>query len=346
MPQPDGSGSFDVTDEAFVAKLANDLFREGPRLTEQAATQAENLDSVPGRAADHTADLAGSGKQALYRTDPTWTRNVPVDSIPYAQPGTLGLPASRPSSFLLRSAPIGAPVPADLTEPWRHMALDPWRGARAPSVTGLVPDGLAPSSAGVAPSGGGVVQNAGGIVQNGRAVVPSTMVPEPPLAPRALDTYYFLTDTALYEDDSASAGISSTGLGSTGLASTGLDSTGLDSTGLDSTGLRSTRLGDAPVPRTGGNRHTDPGALRTGGPYRTGGLRDDFPALNQQVHGKRLVWLDNAATTQKPQCVIDRLRTFYEHDNSNVHRGAHELAARATDAYEGARAKVAAFLGE
>jgi cysteine desulfurase/selenocysteine lyase len=75
------------------------------------------------------------------------------------------------------------------------------------------------------------------------------------------------------------------------------------------------------------------------------GIRQDFPALHQHVHGKPLVWLDNAATTQKPQVVIDTLSRFYEHDNSNVHRGAHELAARATDAYEGARRKVARFLG-
>jgi cysteine desulfurase / selenocysteine lyase len=74
-------------------------------------------------------------------------------------------------------------------------------------------------------------------------------------------------------------------------------------------------------------------------------VRRDFPILRERVHGRQLVWLDNAATTQKPQAVIDRLAHFYAHENSNVHRGAHTLAARATDAYEGARAKVADFLG-
>ncbi len=73
-------------------------------------------------------------------------------------------------------------------------------------------------------------------------------------------------------------------------------------------------------------------------------LKQDFPILQQTVNGRPLVWLDNAATTQKPQAVIDRLRYFYEHENSNVHRAAHELAARATDAYEGAREKVRRFL--
>jgi SufS family cysteine desulfurase len=74
-------------------------------------------------------------------------------------------------------------------------------------------------------------------------------------------------------------------------------------------------------------------------------VRDDFPALKQTVNGKPLVWLDNAATTQKPQHVIDTLQDYYERDNSNVHRGAHTLAERATDAYESARAKVARFIG-
>jgi cysteine desulfurase/selenocysteine lyase len=74
-------------------------------------------------------------------------------------------------------------------------------------------------------------------------------------------------------------------------------------------------------------------------------IRQDFPILRQRVHGKPLAWLDNAATTQKPQCVIDEITRFYAEDNSNIHRAAHTLAARATDAYEKARQKVQTFLG-
>ncbi|MDR6197642.1 family 2A encapsulin nanocompartment cargo protein cysteine desulfurase [Siphonobacter sp. SORGH_AS_0500] len=74
-------------------------------------------------------------------------------------------------------------------------------------------------------------------------------------------------------------------------------------------------------------------------------VRKDFPILEERVNGRRLVWFDNAATTQKPQAVIDRISYFYQHENSNIHRAAHELAARATDAYEAAREKVRAFLG-
>ncbi|KAF0815306.1 Cysteine desulfurase [Andreprevotia sp. IGB-42] len=74
-------------------------------------------------------------------------------------------------------------------------------------------------------------------------------------------------------------------------------------------------------------------------------VRRDFPILQERVNGKQLVWFDNAATTHKPQSVIDRLAYFYAHENSNIHRAAHELAARATDAYEAARQKVTRFLG-
>ena len=74
-------------------------------------------------------------------------------------------------------------------------------------------------------------------------------------------------------------------------------------------------------------------------------IRRDFPVLHQRVHDKPLAWFDNATTTQKPQQVIDTIARFYRHDNSNIHRGAHTLAARATDAYEHARRTVQTFLG-
>ncbi len=80
-------------------------------------------------------------------------------------------------------------------------------------------------------------------------------------------------------------------------------------------------------------------------PLDVNAVRADFPILHQRVHGRPLVWLDNAATTQKPQSVIDTLSYFYSHDNSNIHRGAHTLAGRATDAFEQARDKVRDFLG-
>ena len=73
-------------------------------------------------------------------------------------------------------------------------------------------------------------------------------------------------------------------------------------------------------------------------------IKRDFPVLNQKVNGHDLVWLDNGATTQKPNQVIDKISEYYRTYNSNIHRGAHTLAARATDAYEEAREKVQRFI--
>jgi len=91
----------------------------------------------------------------------------------------------------------------------------------------------------------------------------------------------------------------------------------------------------ATIPAAGTGQHP---------PFDVSAIRRDFPILQERVNGRQLVWFDNAATTQKPQSVIDRLAHFYAHENSNIHRAAHELAARATDAYESAREKVRAFI--
>jgi cysteine desulfurase/selenocysteine lyase len=92
---------------------------------------------------------------------------------------------------------------------------------------------------------------------------------------------------------------------------------------------------------------TLPGLAVTGPavPFDAESLRAEFPALHQEVHGRRLVYLDNAATTQKPEAVLRALDDYYRHDNANVHRGIHELSRRATEAYESARSRTAAFIG-
>jgi cysteine desulfurase/selenocysteine lyase len=105
---------------------------------------------------------------------------------------------------------------------------------------------------------------------------------------------------------------------------------------------------------SGASRGASPGASRgassgassgaSRGIFDAASIKRDFPILSERVHGQPLIWLDNAATTQKPRSVIDRLSYFYEHENSNIHRAAHALAARATDAYEAARDKVRRFL--
>ncbi|VWC33191.1 segregation protein B [Burkholderia pseudomultivorans] len=94
-------------------------------------------------------------------------------------------------------------------------------------------------------------------------------------------------------------------------------------------------------------RAAEPHALAGGAhpPFDVNAIRRDFPILQERVNGKQLVWFDNAATTHKPQAVIDRLAYFYAHENSNIHRAAHALAGRATDAYEHARETVQRFIG-
>ncbi|KAA0024056.1 family 2A encapsulin nanocompartment cargo protein cysteine desulfurase [Antrihabitans cavernicola] len=94
--------------------------------------------------------------------------------------------------------------------------------------------------------------------------------------------------------------------------------------------------GAEPIPDLGRARHPA---------FDVNAVRADFPILRERVNGYPLVWFDNAATTQKPQSVIDRVSYFYEHENSNIHRAAHELAARSTDAYEHARDTIARFIG-
>jgi len=81
------------------------------------------------------------------------------------------------------------------------------------------------------------------------------------------------------------------------------------------------------------------------GVYDVDKIRADFPTMSELIHGKPLVYLDNAASTQKPRAVLDAVTRYYEHDNANVHRGVHTLSERATIAYENARAKIAAFIG-
>jgi cysteine desulfurase / selenocysteine lyase len=74
-------------------------------------------------------------------------------------------------------------------------------------------------------------------------------------------------------------------------------------------------------------------------------VRGEFPILEERVHGKPLIYFDSAASSQRPRAVLEALKHYYEHDHANVHRGLHELSSRATEAYEGARAKVARYLG-
>ncbi|MDR2638447.1 MAG: cysteine desulfurase [Helicobacteraceae bacterium] len=99
------------------------------------------------------------------------------------------------------------------------------------------------------------------------------------------------------------------------------------------------------VKRCGGETARYQGAAGSVGARSVESIRADFPILSEAIDGRQIAWLDNAATTQKPQAVIDRLVRYYSRENSNVHRAAHALAARSTDAYEKSREVVARFIG-
>src|SRR5690242_21846865 len=87
-----------------------------------------------------------------------------------------------------------------------------------------------------------------------------------------------------------------------------------------------------------------PEKIHAASTYDVQRVRRDFPVLHQKVHGKPLVYLDNAATTQKPLAVIEAIENYYRHDNSNIHRGVHALSERATEAYEQVRVAAQKFL--
>ncbi|HJV09499.1 MAG TPA: aminotransferase class V-fold PLP-dependent enzyme, partial [Acidimicrobiales bacterium] len=288
IPSP-GGPQFEAGDESLVAEMANAIFREGPAVAGSAATRAEDTDALPGHAANAATDQAAMIASSLYRVNPALTDAIPFGDVPHAAPGVLGTAASSPSGFMLRSAPLGAALPAEAVEPWRFMAQQ-WPAGG--------PQGSMPA----VPYGGGPMNSEVPRVEALRAFVnPPQPGSHPPLA--------YSPQPPTHQVDAGDAGFYF---------------------------LRS----PATIAPPDAVSRRPPGAG-----YDPGEIRRDFPVLRQRVHGKRLIWLDNAATTQKPQCVIDEIARFYQEDNSNVHRGAHSLAARATDAYEGARAKVAALLG-
>ncbi len=137
-------------------------------------------------------------------------------------------------------------------------------------------------------------------------------------------------------------------LGNVGGDTRTLDATGSTASSLyflnDLGGTNPFGAGGIGVPSASA-RTVRPEALAGDAPFDVNAVRRDFPILSETVNGQPLVWLDNAATTQKPQSVIDRIAHFYKHENSNIHRAAHTLAARATDAYENAREIVRRFIG-
>jgi cysteine desulfurase/selenocysteine lyase len=238
---------------------------------------------------------------------------APASSAPISPslPGAPSLPGSPslPGLPLISGSPAwpGSPSPGGLPDGAASLPKTVPAEA-APATPGRAPDGFFPRAAGVASPPGGVPSDFGGIPSV------STGVPSGP---------------------SSLAGVPAVPLGDLPSYTTRVDEPG---------------VGRPPAPVIPTSASYDfrpevvPDLEPTRGIFDPNAVKRDFPILRERVHGRPLVWFDNAATTQKPQSVIDRLAYYYEHENSNIHRGAHTLAARATDAYEAARDKVRRFL--
>ena len=203
-------------------------------------------------------------------------------------------------------------------------------GASTPSLIphAAAPNGVPDHAAIVPPAvDGRVGSSVLGVPQVYAAAPAPAASPSPSPSP---STYYFLSDSNGYPPAPQNLDIPRD------------DRVSTQSFGLPGEqDLRALLVGDSSRPS---NSYTPHQGQSSSG-FDVHAVRRDFPILQERVNGKQLVWFDNAATTHKPQSVIDRIAYFYAHENSNIHRAAHELAARATDAYEGAREKVRVFLG-
>jgi cysteine desulfurase / selenocysteine lyase len=255
--------------------------------------------------------------------------------------GPIGAPHQAPSAFnvggggLSGSAPSHPPTPGFLQQPPIASAPLPKESdlrtipAAFSSVTGLEPLVVArtPDGAGATPY---FLESAGALhlpsASPGFDVAPPTSAPSAPTAAPVPGAPFASSVPSAPVAPSAPGGPSSPGASP---APTG--------SGIQTRNLELFEVRPELAPKLGGSSDRR-------GVFDAASIKKDFPILSERVHGQPLVWLDNAATTQKPQAVIDRLAYFYAHENSNVHRAAHALAARATDAYEGAREKVRRFI--
>jgi cysteine desulfurase/selenocysteine lyase len=234
-----------------------------------------------------------------------------------ATPGSLFLDAGAPMSLSMPSAPSAISPPAATTSPAAPpaslgggMAHDyAALPGRLDTTFAFVPDfNGSPNSHG----GPGLPHGPSGITGPAEA------------------SYYFLADNpALNARPETAKGLAKGPVHNPGVVAP----FARDVQTLDLRALAPQHRTDVAAPPMSGTRLFDPHVIRR-----------DFPILQQQVNGRPLIWLDNGATTQKPQAVIDRLVRFYSHENSNIHRAAHTLAARSTDAYESAREKVRGFI--
>lgn len=334
VPEPTGA----PFDPAVLARLANELFAASPFASplaappqsQQFAPTAARQFSAPGVQAPANIAPAGSPLASPAGLGPA----VPGTPIPQGQlPGTNLIPASpTPLLSLANRAPALLPsAPAGNGVPDHAFGAIP---AYEPRVGGAllgVPQvpGSKAGSAGAAGIPAATTAPSG----FGAPVAPAAQ-PYPVAPPGDTGAYYFLGDR--HGQPGAAAPGRPADVIRPGAPAPTPQYYFVDAVTLPSGYVTPAR--PAPhgtVPLAGSDRHP---------PFDVHAVRRDFPVLQERVNGRQLVWFDNAATTHKPQAVIDRISYFYEHENSNIHRAAHALAARATDAYEGARERVRRFL--
>ena len=299
----------------------------------------------------------------------------PLTPLPVS-PGGIGLsPGDIPSQVhrveQLPAAASGGGAPGEGLPPGWISGIEPVLPGSAPlGGIGAMPTGLgaasAPSAEGVAPGYGSGLDPVipGTASLGGIGVTPSGAGAPSVPAPGGLPGAWSIPALSDFSPNSQIPDLQSVLRAPTAAGdlyviaesqSRGLESdpsppdVGSDALGLEPLWTDAESLIVSPAPRSASQAgNVEPASALAGGGYPAFdvlAVRRDFPILSERIHGRPLVWLDNGATTQKPQAVIDRLAHFYAHENSNVHRGAHTLAARATDAYENARKTVARFLG-
>ncbi|NNN30229.1 SufS family cysteine desulfurase [Streptomyces sp. S3(2020)] len=313
-----------LPDEETLNRLAGEFFR-----------------ALPGQPADMAVPASAAGPEQGPAHGPV---PVPVSDVPVEWPTPVGLPAMDPPSPAATAGTGGVGPQAGLPHAGLPHAAPP---AGMSPLAGPPPTSAPAGYAASAPGVGGPVPELP-VSPGPQSTVSSSAPPPVPAsvpvsvpggAPAQLSVpgqFYFLTEAPGYPAQAPPL----PGFGHLGLPPL---PEAMAPTATTSPYYFVEEPGTPAVPAAPA---TSPGLPLDPHPaFDVRAVRRDFPILSELVNGRPLIWLDNAATTQKPQAVIDRLVEFYSRENSNIHRAAHELAARATDAYEGARKTVARFIG-
>lgn len=338
MTTPPVTGNEDapawLPDEETLSRLAGEFFRALPG--QSTDTEAPVLDGLDGQSSQWPTP---TGLPAA-DSSPSVPTGVPAAAP--ASPVPTGVPTAAPAS------PVSTGLPAAVPAPASPVPTDLSAAASAPPVPTGLPAGDPPPpapTAGMSPPSGPPPTSAPatyGASAPGVAGLPPELpalpvTPGPsPAAPAQLadpGPFYFLAEAPGYPAQAPEL----PGFGHLGLPRLS-EPVSPTATTAPYYFVQEPGVPAAPAAPAGLPLDAHPA-------FDVRAVRRDFPILSELVNGRPLIWLDNAATTQKPRAVIDRLVEFYSRENSNIHRAAHELAARATDAYEGARKTVARFIG-